>query len=1073
MTKSTGSIQKLGDVVAGRDVVSQIGEIENHQHNNYYGLFSGIVSEDWRINTALAAILATTSYGIYYLYRTKKEEKLNNLIKEQLKKHYSNYLKISLLIEDDSIAIENYINPLITDYKQQTDKEKPSQKKNNEFSNDKESLSAELIADEQLAYSEKIHCFSNSEFEDRAIINFNDLFGELAQKILIVGRPGIGKSIMCQYLATEWQAGRLWGGKFDAVFWLRLPGLLGSSNDLAEAIRNQCLEATEPEKPSLSEIKHWLITHKDRILFILDGYDEIIEPLKKPEYNPLKNLIHDVLNYKNVILTSRPAEFSIITEKHVTFNRILENIGFNDKSITSYVKKYMSHRNKPDLAQSLLSWLNQNQHIKGMAYIPIQLELLCSIWADGREDKIKNTVNVTDVYHDIIEKLWRRYKDRARGKEPSAQLKNIVAKIAYKATDEGLPIHIPAKELKKIKIIEEDPALHDEVLRTSFFKPLDIVNPRDLKDSSVYFLHLTFREYFAAWYFVNTQKNLSSFINEFKGERLHKWANTLPFIVGLLNKKRQGDKLIEAFDKLRECIQNALPGKDLEQLVAVTIACLGNVYPPSSTFVENQKIINLLQILANSASQIIGSKELNARVNHILESETLITFISQNPKLLENNLLINDVWNLGNLLANIHNQVTGEPERAIQIIENICLPIAKKQDDLYKMLLSYNELYDPKINAKSKEYEGEYKNIIWMLLNQSKHPVEAYNAGLNISYALTRLRQFDEAHKEHIKLLEYSSNLAFYIYRYADIFYGLNKKHAATLCCYTALRGSLHQPEIPLDIRDKGLTELNELVKDKPVLNKIIDIIKRITLHNETISNFKVETYSGRYWCKLGECLQAINRVGEAHNALEKAMNCYLYGSTVNGIKPIRQKTTTSYLRYLGDFGANLIALYEKSKNKEYLNQTINAIEEAISVEKSTYSFTYVTQLNNLAIANYLKGDKNRAIELYKEANIQIEALEKRAKTDFSAHYKEIINQNVKIIKTNGEAKDCSLKLLLNLLLMDSGFSVKASSKYLNANISISNNPNLLIHQRDKKPKDDIDSSNIENKEQSQNLCTN
>lgn len=83
MTKPTEYIQKLGDVSAGRDVVSQIGEIENHHHNNYHGLFSGIVSEDWRINVAVVATLATTSYGLYSICRTKSEEEvLLNRIKK-------------------------------------------------------------------------------------------------------------------------------------------------------------------------------------------------------------------------------------------------------------------------------------------------------------------------------------------------------------------------------------------------------------------------------------------------------------------------------------------------------------------------------------------------------------------------------------------------------------------------------------------------------------------------------------------------------------------------------------------------------------------------------------------------------------------------------------------------------------------------------------------------------------------------------------------------------------------------------------------------------------------------------
>jgi DNA replication protein DnaC len=57
-------------------------------------------------------------------------------------------------------------------------------------------------------------------------IQINALFetrdGKTPKKLLILGRAGIGKSTLCQYIANQWAEEKLWNGKFDAVFWVPL-----------------------------------------------------------------------------------------------------------------------------------------------------------------------------------------------------------------------------------------------------------------------------------------------------------------------------------------------------------------------------------------------------------------------------------------------------------------------------------------------------------------------------------------------------------------------------------------------------------------------------------------------------------------------------------------------------------------------------------------------------------------------------------------------------------------------------------------------------------------------------------
>ena len=46
---------------------------------------------------------------------------------------------------------------------------------------------------------------------------------EPSPKLLLYGRAGIGKTVLCQYLATQWSADKLEGFRqFKAVFWIKL-----------------------------------------------------------------------------------------------------------------------------------------------------------------------------------------------------------------------------------------------------------------------------------------------------------------------------------------------------------------------------------------------------------------------------------------------------------------------------------------------------------------------------------------------------------------------------------------------------------------------------------------------------------------------------------------------------------------------------------------------------------------------------------------------------------------------------------------------------------------------------------
>ncbi len=98
-------------------------------------------------------------------------------------------------------------------------------------------------------------------------------------KVLLLGSAGIGKTTLMHYLSYKWGKGELWHDKFDYVFRVKLKELLSNwtvrygtniDDDILSCFIHYCLDSKDIK---LEDIKN--IQDKDRILLLLDGYDEV------------------------------------------------------------------------------------------------------------------------------------------------------------------------------------------------------------------------------------------------------------------------------------------------------------------------------------------------------------------------------------------------------------------------------------------------------------------------------------------------------------------------------------------------------------------------------------------------------------------------------------------------------------------------------------------------------------------------------------------------------------------------------------------------------------------------------
>jgi HEAT repeat protein/tetratricopeptide (TPR) repeat protein len=396
--------------------------------------------------------------------------------------------------------------------------------------------------DERIASHEALYAV-------REPIALNQLFGpkndkKTPNKILILGRAGIGKSVLCQYLAVQWasdfeckekeeeqkqsEIGNDLRQKFDAVFWVKLREVAAGSpryNTVANLLHQFCLRGMN--KPSVEELQVYLTCQYDKILFILDGYDEIIDSMGQENRAHLTDFLNEIVHYPHILVTSRPLAIDALGQSALKFDRKLENIGFTNENIENYVRYFMREAGKLDQAAPLLQFLKTHPSIWGIAHIPINLELLS--WLGSQGDlvlKPGQAMTLSKLYQMIVDRVQDVYARKfsppqtylpeasltpnAEGLSSSELVNEFLGYVAYEAMQHE-SLLIPKEQIKEalVKTLRKhhrpDNVHHQERLLKSATDKLGFLRAtgeggRSQWDQSHYFIHLSFQEFYAAKY---------------------------------------------------------------------------------------------------------------------------------------------------------------------------------------------------------------------------------------------------------------------------------------------------------------------------------------------------------------------------------------------------------------------------------------------------------------------------------------------------------------------------------------------------------------------------------------------
>ena len=393
-----------------------------------------------------------------------------------------------------------------------------------------------------------------------------DIFDADKRNILVVGRPGIGKTMFCQKILRNWASDDLLNDAqkcqmdFKLAFLIKFRKFNYTNKKLS---LRKLLDASEYCKLPLSDdVWHYIIENPDKVLLIFDGFDEyskkakindddisvsnVVEDLIPLHYLYKKLLSGKILPGATVLTTTRPTAASLFKTSSIAFKRIVEILGFTSEKVEEYVDKFTKAKGDDGKGETIKQHIRSNPNLQSFCYIPVNCFIICSCLLHllNSTDSGCLPTRLTELYSIAI-KIFYFCHDDIQSRYTSHEAQQF-----YLKPFNALPEHVQLlfKRLGKIafqgikegRLILESGEVDDQENNGLFHRLPDSFCGRLTEGRAQYcFLHLTMQEFLAAKYLVDTlsRRKLRKFVS--KHIKDGAWKVVMKFVAGLLAEKEE------------------------------------------------------------------------------------------------------------------------------------------------------------------------------------------------------------------------------------------------------------------------------------------------------------------------------------------------------------------------------------------------------------------------------------------------------------------------------------------------------------------------------------------------------
>ncbi|NXW45622.1 NLRP3 protein, partial [Nyctiprogne leucopyga] len=377
--------------------------------------------------------------------------------------------------------------------------------------------------------------------------------GQTPQVVVLVGAPGMGKTMMVRKVMVEWVEGTLYT-QFDYIFCIDCKDLAFTKEaSVADLISKCCPHRRTPVEKILDDQK--------KILFILDGFEALGFSLAQPEdelssdpreVKPLETTLMSLLKKtllpeSSLLITTRPTALQSLGQC-LEGECYAEILGFSAATRQEYFHRYFENDDKANMA---FRFARGNKILYSLCVVPIMSWTTCTILEQELHEKknlVECSIATTPMTLFYLSRLMK-----GRGRDNPEDLQRFLHKLCSLAAD-GVWKH---------KVLFEEKEIKDHGLDQPDLLPLFLnekISKKGVDHGNIYsFTHLHLQEFFAAMFYVLEDgeemvgdsgalvKDINMLLESYSESR-EDLNVTVRFLFGLVSQKS-----VEYVDKVMGC----------------------------------------------------------------------------------------------------------------------------------------------------------------------------------------------------------------------------------------------------------------------------------------------------------------------------------------------------------------------------------------------------------------------------------------------------------------------------------------------------------------------------------------
>nr|AFN73234.1 NLRC5d protein [Danio rerio] len=345
-------------------------------------------------------------------------------------------------------------------------------------------------------------------------VSVESLLKTTGRVVVLLGRAGSGKTLLVHCLGHSWAENTF--PSIQLLFLLEFRQLNLISRDLSlKELLFLFYPACSYVEEEKEEVFAFILTHPEKVCFILDGYDEFRAKLTDPRElestvdlstpMPMADLLSGLCSRKilpdcTVLVTCRPRDVTYMFGSPGLITCELQ--GFDRLGVKEYAEQYFHE--KVDLKTNAVNLLMDNRHLLSMSHVPGLCHICCIcvdyLFSSGEALNHQLPTSLTQIYIQILLAFLSRFNEDGVSKTSLLMRYRTkiveMSQLALKGLEGSTIVFMEAEVSKE---------LQDFGVRSGILSRVKLTHEDGSSGYGFTFMHLTMQEFLAALHLMTSQ----------------------------------------------------------------------------------------------------------------------------------------------------------------------------------------------------------------------------------------------------------------------------------------------------------------------------------------------------------------------------------------------------------------------------------------------------------------------------------------------------------------------------------------------------------------------------------------